>query len=403
MLTVDLVHVARRGDRLYVIPIAEQARPRAYELATFYLDCARAHVGETRGDFLEACQGMNVAAHEVRLAKGLLKLVQDQCQFEESSPLDARALRADLFHQATTARRQHPTASTYNRTQLIEGHAQALNLPPAVLEQALYSDLPEAHRLQHAPMPSAEGLLATYELAQHQAVLLRAVNVVAEVFTSTPAALRALFRQLKFHRLLYTITPRKRGKGYEISLNGPMSLFTQTTKYGLKLALALPTLMAMEAWSIKADLRWGNDRRPLEYRHRGRGTAQAATVALPDEIACLYTEMTQMNTAWQIQVAEQLFDCPSLGVWVPDLEFIHRPTGKRVYLEVLGFWNRDAVWKRIAMAAQGLPYPALFAIGKQLRVSEEAMPADTAASLYVYAHHPHPKSILERVAALAAE
>jgi predicted nuclease of restriction endonuclease-like RecB superfamily len=403
LLTADLVHVARRGDRLVVVPIAARDRPRALELATYYLGLARAHIGETRGDLLEACQGIQLAAHEVRLAKGLFKLVLDQCLFEESSSVDAHALRADLFSHATALRRQHHTASAFNRTDLITAQAQKLNLTPAVLEQSLYSDLPEAHRLQQANLPSADGLLASYELAQHQAVLLRAVNMVAEVFTSAPIHMRDLFRQLKFHRLLYAITPRKRGKGYEITLDGPMSLFEQTTKYGLKLALALPSLMTADTWSIKANLRWGHDRRPLEYRHRGHGTPQTATLALPDEIARLHSELTQMNSSWQIHIAEQLFDCPSLGVLVPDLEFIHRPTGKRVYLEVLGFWNRDAVWKRIAMAAQGLPYPTFFAVSKHLRVSEEAMPSESTASLYVYSRHLHPKTILERVATLAGE
>ena len=36
----------------------------------------------------------------------------------------------------------------------------------------------------------------------------------------------------------------ERGAGYAIDIDGPFSLFEQTTKYGLRLALALPAIMA---------------------------------------------------------------------------------------------------------------------------------------------------------------
>ena len=88
---------------------------------------------------------------------------------------------------------------------------------------------------------------------------------------------------------------------------------------------------------------------------------------------------------------------------VPDLEFVHREDGQRVYLEVLGFWSRAAVWKRIELAEAGLPCPVVFAVSKHLRVSEDALPAEVPAALYVYARTLNARAILEHVAAVAAK
>jgi predicted nuclease of restriction endonuclease-like RecB superfamily len=240
-------------------------------------------------------------------------------------------------------------------------------------------------------------------MAQHQAVLLRAVRLRARVLCASPAGYRALFRKLKFHRLLYTMEKLERGAGYAIDIDGPFSLFEQTTKYGLKLALALPTLMACDAWDVDAELRWGRDRRPLRYHARGGSVvpANAAAAELPDEVTGLLGDLRAQESPWQAAPADAILDLPGIGVCVPDLEFVHRETGRRVYLEVLGFWSRAAVWKRIEMASAGLPHPMVFAVSKHLRVSEEVLANDTPAALYVYARSMNARAVLERIEAVA--
>jgi predicted nuclease of restriction endonuclease-like RecB superfamily len=235
-------------------------------------------------------------------------------------------------------------------------------------------------------------------------VLLRAVRLRARVLCASPASYRALFRKLKFYRLLYTMEKLERGAGYAIDIDGPFSLFEQTTKYGLKLALALPTLMACDAWDVDAELRWGRDRRPLRYHTRGGSVLpDSATAAeLPDEVTSLLGDLQAQESLWQAAPADAILDLPGIGVCVPDLEFVHRETGRRVYLEVLGFWSRAAVWKRVEMASAGLPHPMVFAVSKHLRVSEEALADDIPAALYVYARSMNARAVLERVEAVAS-
>jgi hypothetical protein len=70
---------------------------------------------------------------------------------------------------------------------------------------------------------------------------------------------------------------------------------------------------------------------------------------------------------------------------------------------VLGFWSRDAVWKRIELVERGLPHPMVFAVSKHLRVSEEALGDDHPAALYVYSRKMSAGAVLERVEAAAKE
>jgi predicted nuclease of restriction endonuclease-like RecB superfamily len=400
LLTADLVHVRRRGERLTVVPLAEADRPRARELATAALALIRAHVGLPRGALLEAWSQIAISRPESRLAQGLWKLALDACAFEAGDELDLPGLRRDLFSRAAAAR---ASGRDFDRDAVLAEAAQARGMTPETVEEALYADLPSAHLLRVAQLPSPDGLLAQYELACQQAVLLRAVHVRARVFCAQPGGYRRLFRQLKFRRLLYSVAALGQGQGYALDLDGPMSLFEQTTKYGLGLALALPSLMECDAWQLDAELRWGKDRRPLRYHLRGaaRTTLAEAGARLPDDVAGLVAALRGQESPWQASPAEAILRLPGVGVCVPDLEFVHRESGQRVYLEVLGFWSRAAVWKRIELAEAGLPCPVVFAVSKHLRVSEDALPAEVPAALYVYARTLNAHAVLERVAAVA--
>lgn len=401
MLTADLVHVRRRGDRLLVVPIGETERARARELASIAVELVRAHIGLPRGALLEAWNAVPLAPTETRLGRGLFKLTVDACEFDEGVAVDPIELRRMLFTEAATLRRQ---AGEFDRACVLETVAQARALDAVAVEEALFADLPTAHLLRKANLPSIDGLLARYDVAQHQAVLLRAVRLRARVFSPSAGTYRALFRALKFHRLLFSIEKLDRAKGYAIDIDGPYSLFEQTTKYGVQLALALPAIMECDVWDIEAELRWGKDRRPLRYHARGEAhpTDHARLAAAADEVMALVAELRASSSGWDIGLAEEIVDLPGVGLCVPDLVFVERQSGRKVLFEVLGFWSRDAVWKRVSLAQAGLPTPVVFAVSRHLRVSEDVLGDDVPAALYVYARTMNAKAVLERIAKVAA-
>jgi predicted nuclease of restriction endonuclease-like RecB superfamily len=411
LLTADLVHVRRRGDRLFVVPVSQAERPRALELTTAYLDLARAHVGQSRGALLDACGAVAAEPREQRLARGLLKLVLDRCEFEESATLDPMALRRTIFTRAAAARAADEHAA-FDRAAILSAVAAEHSVSSDTVERALFADLPDAHILREARLLSPEALLAEHHLAQLQAVLLRALAVRATVWSAAPVAYRHLFHKLKFLRLLYRIERLPKNAGYRLEIDGPYSLFESVTKYGLQLALALPALMAADRFTIEADLRWGRERQPLRYALRGPTPDQFSNgdepphrghqvEEMPDEVAALLAQLSALPGPWQPAACHAILDLPGVGQCVPDLEFVHRETGQTVYLEVLGFWSRDAVWKRIELARKGLA-AVVFAVSKHLRVSEAALDDGLPAALYVYARVMNAPAVLQRVQEVAA-
>ncbi len=339
---------------------------------------------------MEACREIPIAPTEQKLARALTKLVTDRCTFDGGATGDAPGLRRALFTRASAARRE----SGFDRTAIMEEIAGTRAI--ADIERALYADLPDAHRLVGFDAISPDGLLAVYDRAQVQAVLLTAVKVTAVVRAAAPGAYRDLFRRLKFLRLLFRIEPVP-GGGYRLEIDGPYSLFESVTKYGLQLALAFPILCTCHEWELEADLRWGRDRRPLRFTLSGQGQASPSGPAVADDVAALLRQVGQLDTPWRAAVSGAVLDLPGVGVCVPDLEFRHADSGAVVYLEALGFWSRDAVWKRVELVERGLAHPIVFAVGKHLRVSEAALPDELPGRLYVYNRTMNARALLDRI------
>jgi len=209
---------------------------------------------------------------------------------------------------------------------------------------------------------------------------------------------RLSFHRLKFLCLLHTIA--KTSEGHRIVIDGPMSLFESVTKYGQKLALVLPVLEGCEAWSLVADLRWGKARTPLVFRLEGGATpGELPTPSLPDHVAALATAFERLKTGWRVMPATTILDLPGVGLCVPDLVFskgVHT-----VHFEAMGYWSRDAVWRRVELVQRGLATPILFAVSTRLRVSAEVLDDTAPSALYVYKGSMSARAVAERLEHLA--
>lgn len=400
MLTVDLVRATRRGKALHLTALKGKNRVRAVQIADIYLDLARAHEGSTHAELKALWGAVEVESREVKLAAGLLKLVEDGCKFDADSPIEPRILRAELFNIATAARQGLAEEGRFDRQEVLSQAGAAHGMSAEQVEQALYSDLKSEHRLLKAAGGEGALLIERYDLAQLQAVLLRAVKVTAQIRCATPADYRDIFRKLKFRRLLFQIEQLENDE-YRIEIDGPFSLFDSVTKYGLQLAMMLPSLLQAQTLSLQADLRWGKQRSPLglEIEHKNKAKQASEAPRLPDEVATLLGAFEEARKGWVAEAATQVFDLPGVGLCIPDLKFQHS-SGETVFLEVLGYWSREAVWKRVELVEQGLPQKLLFAASKRLRVSEAVLDGHPSGALYVYKGTLSPKAVVDRLEAL---
>jgi predicted nuclease of restriction endonuclease-like RecB superfamily len=411
VLTADLVTARRRGDELRLAPTDDVRRGRIATLAAALTARAREEVGNLRDDVEEALRQTATALEEGgdrRLGAAVGKLVRDGLRFEETSGETATELRRELFTQAAAARRGAGPAP-FDRAAFLESFARARGTTAPALEAALYADRPGAQRLLAVEVPAPTLVAAGFGISEAQAVLLRATKIVAEVEAGDAALYRRLFRTLKFLRLLPVITRLEKRGGYRVEMDGPLSLFQGGGRYGLSLALALPAIAACDRWRLEADVRWGAERRPLRFRLAGEEPSVAVAGpgdappgdALPDELATFVTAFARVTTDWKIDRAPAILDLPGVGLCVPDLCFVRNADGARVHFELLGFWSREAVFRRIDLVRAGLPQRILFAASKSLRVGEALLDDAQTAALYVFSRVLNVRTILDHLERIA--
>ncbi|MBV8609827.1 MAG: DUF790 family protein, partial [Singulisphaera sp.] len=267
MLTGNLVRI-KTTSKGRVVPIyLRRDDPYWLEVAESLLLIFREGVGMTRGE-IEAeivelvGEGLATLAH-----RGLAKVLEDRAEFEVVADIPPETVREKVFTAAAEHRRSLRAAghrAPFRRDVVLDAVARELGVEPETIAATLFADLKDENRLLKFEDLSAQRLVDRYNVALAQAVLLRSIKVTAEVRGEKPARYRQLFRQLKFHRLLYRVEGSME-EGYIFQIDGPLSLFSATSKYGLQMALFLPALPLCADFRLDAELRWGPRRVPRSF------------------------------------------------------------------------------------------------------------------------------------------
>jgi uncharacterized protein len=395
VISPDLVRVRKRNGVLSLATVSADARVRAGALAEQVLAVLSANVEQTRMVVEEELSVLESTPQEKKLLSALKKLALDDSTFDSNAALDAPALRRELFSRSALARQELAIGARFDREQVVAEVAARLGITPETLESGLYSDLRSAERLLKAPSYDADGLLARHARAEVQAVLLCSVRVVALVRCASADQYRTLFQKLKFRQLLFQLSAEAEG-GYRIEIDGPYSLFESVTKYGLELSLLLPALEACDSVKLSADLRWGKKRDVLKFSLDLTRAGAFEPTPPRDEIQGLL-EAFATAESWSAEPAQEVLDLPGIGLCVPDLCFTNQRTGEQVLCEVLGFWNREAVWRRVELVEKGMATKIVFVVSARLRVSEEVLDAVESAALYVYKGAINPKALQRKL------
>jgi predicted nuclease of restriction endonuclease-like RecB superfamily len=384
MLTGDLVRVKTSKQR--VVPLyIERNASNWLEAAESLLLLFREGVGTTRGEIeaeIDELFGGGARANQV--IRGLAKVIEDRSDFEVVAEVPPEEVREKVFTAAAEFRRKLRDGAArpgqraiFRRDEVLGPVASDLGLAPETITDLLFADLRDENRLRRFDDDmTAQRLIDRYNVALAQAVLIRSTMVKAEVRNERPARYRQLFRQLKFHRLLYRVEGSMRD-GYIFHIDGPLSLFSATTRYGLQVALFLPALLLCSDFRLEAELRWGPKREPRSFYLDSRAglISHQADVGtyVPAEIAAFVERFRQVAPAWQISECTELIELGREGVWVPDFRVTHQATSIDVFIEVVGFWKRSSLERLIRLLPRYGPQRFVLAISDRFKVDEEAL------------------------------
>ena len=327
-------------------------------------------IGEVNAALDDLCE----ERRDHRMVRGLAHLARAKTTVEapEEGAVEPATLRAEAFalaaargpvvlderHGAICGR---PTAQA-----VLTEVGAAHGLGASQVARLLYADLPSEHRVTACDVPDPTWLVHRYNVALVQGLLAKAREVRVHLADATTPRLRQLFRWIKFHQLLCRAS--RNGSGLDLVLDGPMSLFQGSTRYGRSLARFFPALLLQDAaWTLEATVLWtrAQHRKSLVVDHtHGLVSHYADTGAYRSRaVQHLEARFPEARTGWDLHDGQEPV---VLGgeLLLPD--FHAQRDGRIAHLEILGTWRPEQLEKRLTQLGEPGAPPLVLAVSKKL-------------------------------------
>jgi predicted nuclease of restriction endonuclease-like RecB superfamily len=373
MLTADLALSWQRGDRTgprYIDPNDADYLSDAAQL----IQLCQSFEGHTRAELDAALAEYVGTGTDYRIQRGLIKLLLDRATFATVAAKDPVEIRRVLFRRA---RAHYPVVrESAAAGELVNEVARELECAPDELLKNLYADLPERQRLLAFERIAPRQLLDLYNLAQAQALLYRCVQMHLFVEPQPTDNYRELFGAIKAYRLLHTIKGSA-AQGYEVRLDGPISLFQRSQKYGVQMAVFLPALLLCAGWRMRAEIALKPPAAGRAYfeldskQRRLRSHYLRTSLGLEPDGDELAARWARFDSEWTIAANREVFDLGA-SAFIPDYVLTHA-SGRRVYLELLGFWTPPHLHARLREFAHAGCENFLLAASDELRGSRDPL------------------------------
>jgi uncharacterized protein len=391
MLTADLAQSWQRGGRTGPRYIDTEDASYLQE-ATDLIGIFDAHRGHARAEIERALEEYVGTGTDYRILRGLIKLLMDRCEFDTAcGAADPAEIRRVLFLKA---RQHHPvTGNETARALVVAEVASELNCAPEVLMDGLYADLPLNQKLIDFEAFGARELLDRYNVAQAQALLYRCVEMSLFIEPQDPAGYRELFGAIKAYRLIHTIKGNA-ATGYEVRLDGPVSMFHRSQKYGVQMAVFLPALLTCKGWRMRAEIVSKKSGRAFFELNSNQTQLRSHYLSVPPYenpvLERLETAWARSDTSWSLEPGSEVIDLGE-GAFIPDF-IIRHPEGWQVYLEVLGFWTPQHLKERLKEFEHGRVRNFIIAAWEELRGSREP-PANLPPNVIVFKRSLDPAAV----------
>lgn len=400
MLTGKMVRVRQGRDKItasYIDPTSHSW----LEIGEQLLDLFRGQEGRTRGELEEDIEAAFGDDPRQLVHQGLAKLLEDRCEFEVDASQPPEEIRDAVFRIAAAQRASLAPNAHFDRQAALEAVAKTKEITLDQIEHSLFADLRSEQRLIKFNDLSPRRLLDRYNVALAQAILLRSTRVHVLIRNESPQRYRALLRQVKFHRLICEVQSAG-PKSYHFHLDGPLSLFSATQKYGLQMAMFLPSVLHCVDFELRAELRWGPQKKPRTFQITPSDALVSHTpdsgTFVPPEMKMFAELFAKRQPDWELIEETEVFPLGD-SWWVPDFRLKRRADGKTLRLEVLGFWRRSSAEKHLDRLRRHVKEPFLLAVSDTLHIDEadlESLPA----GIVRFKQLPLPDEIVRRAEAL---
>ncbi|MGD1903565.1 MAG: DUF790 family protein [Geitlerinemataceae cyanobacterium] len=411
MLPTELLEHRKRGEEL--TPKRLPIDTTNLELASEAIAIFKSAIGETQGELSRKLADFEGDFPDYRVRRGFAHLLKSKYStIEIVSPLPPEDLRRRVFALAAQSV-PHPdrAAKTLDRVAMELSRDLDREIRPELVRDGLYADLQENRRLTEFDAPEPETLLNFYNLSQVQGIFYRASDIVINAYRNVPGQYKLLFRYLKLFGLMCYIEGDA-DHGFTVTIDGPTSLFKPSTRYGLSIAKLVPALLHVSRWNLTAT---------LHNRDRDSGNWKQGRYSLDSDCGLVshyppgkeFDSMLEesfakrwakLDTPWQLEREVDLVPIPG-SVAIPDFRLVH-PDGRRVLVEIVGYWRPEYLRKKFAQArkidAGGLAVSFVLAVSERLNLEKAGVKiGDLPVPIVWFKGKLQPKAVLEAIERVA--
>jgi uncharacterized protein len=385
-------------------PDDERAREVAEALVTLYAD----HVGKPRArleaelSLFEEELGPRLDTRRgFKILRALAKLLEEKATWASPAEADPYTLRTRLFELAAGLPEPPSATGTLLEGSTREDLLSQVSRETGVAEPAtvMYADRQGAQLLAEFEPPTPKALITRYNVAQIQGVLYSAQNLTVDLGEEADA--RLIFHYVKLLGLIYNLEQTTRG--YRLRLDGPLSLFGSTRKYGLRLAKLIPGLLLTRSWQLHASVSWKGREAILELDSEAPGLAshyKGPSDAGEGDVREAFVrawDRAKDTGDWELEPGTGILPIPRLKTaLVPDFALRNAKTGEKVHLEILGFWSERHLVERVALLREAAQrgHRVLIAAPESLGASPETLSTATRGYVIPFKSRLDAKSVL---------
>ena len=307
---------------------------------------------------LDDCPRRRIAAFQ--------KLLDEVSDYDSDAGKKAAKLRQQVFSKAAPF---HPLVSRieglycHSEAEVKQRIAAELKRPWEQIEAELFSDVIEFQRLKKFNgYESAAALLARYNVAQTQAALYRAEQLMVWAH----ADLKLVIRYAKLARLMHSIR-READGSYCFRFDGPASVLRRSTRYGVAMARFLPGLLACRQWRATAKVlnRFGKRYRLELSSLDGLQVGAAPATEFDSDLEANFVAAWEASDCgqWKLQRESDILHAGQT-VFTPDFAVV-AADGRRVLLEIVGYWTPEYLEHKARQLEKFVGQNILLAIPEQ--------------------------------------
>jgi len=358
MLPSELLSIRRW--KKFIRPKFASINSRNIAIVKEILTIYQRNIGNKKREIQADLLALENLAGNYKFIRGIATLIERKCKFASNVSLNPVEVRRTVF--SISAEQGIPLTSE-EREKILQQAAERMGVSSQEIEATLYADLDSEKVLVSIGEFLPEELIRQYNLSLAQTLLFSCTKLAFSVTRNW----QKIFRAIKFHGLIYTIS--KFGSKILVEVDGPLSLFKLSRRYGTALAKLLPEIVSQPFWEINAQILYKKTNELLTFnlnstRHAWlfpkRQIIESYDSSVEEDFA---NRFKALKTGWTITREPEPI-ITGTTVMLPDFAFAK---GKnKIYLEIVGFWTKEYLRKKIEKLKELQNVPMILAVNEEL-------------------------------------